>query len=166
LIPLLLLLLPLLEIATFVIVGGAIGVLPTIGLVIASAVLGMVLLRISGVGALARAQTEVQSGRDPGQHLARAGMIAVAAVLLLIPGFLTDIIALLLLIPAVRALIWRMLKSRMAVSGRFASFGNGASAQWSANTRDSGRGPVIDLDEEDYSRQANPKSPWRIEKND
>lgn len=165
-IPIILLLLPLLEIATFVIVGGAIGVLPTIALVVASAVLGAVLLRISGVGALARAQAELQAGRDPGQHLARAGMVAVAAVLFLIPGFLTDLIGLLLLIPPVRALIWRVLKGRIAVSGRFASFGDGVSTGWPGKPDGKGRGPVIDLDEEDFSRDPNQSSPWRIEKSD
>lgn len=166
-IALLLLLLPLLEIAVFVIVGGAIGVLPTIALVIASAVLGAALLRLSGVGALARAQIELQAGRDPGPHLARAGAMALAAVLFLIPGFLTDLLGLLLLVPSVRAFAWRVVKRRVAVSGSFATFGDGGSARPSDGPRAGGaRGPIIDLDEDDYSRSANPSSPWRIEKPD
>jgi UPF0716 protein FxsA len=125
LIPILLLALPLLEIATFVVVGSAIGVLPTLGLVLASSVLGAVLLRTGGLGALARAQAELQAGRDPGQHVVGAVMTVVAAVLLLIPGFLTDVVALLLLVPGVRGFVWRRLKSRIAVSGNFTTFRGG-----------------------------------------
>jgi UPF0716 protein FxsA len=164
LIPILLLALPLLEIATFVVVGSAIGVLPTLGLVLASFVLGAVLLRTGGLGARARAQAELQAGRDPGQHVVGAVMTVVAAVLLLIPGFLTDVVALLLLVPGVRGFVWRRLKSRIAVSGNFTTFRGGfGQTRWSGD-RTQARGPVVDLDEADYSRGPNPDSPWRIGK--
>jgi UPF0716 protein FxsA len=166
LIPLFLLALPLLEIATFVIVGSQIGVLATIGLVLASVVLGMVLLRTQGVGALARAQAELQAGRDPGAHIVNAVMTVVAAILLLVPGFLTDIAGLLLLVPVVRHLAWRALKSRIAVSRRFATFQGGfGSTRWSGG-RSADRGPVVDLDATDYSKGGNPQSPWRLNKRD
>lgn len=166
-IALFLLALPLLEIATFVIVGSQIGVLATIGLVLASFVLGMLLLRTQGVGALARAQSELQAGRDPGAHVVNAVMTVVAAILLLVPGFLTDIAGLLLLVPAVRHLAWRLLKSRIAVSGRFATFQGGfGSTRWSGG-RSADRGPVVDLDANDYSKgSGNPQSPWRLDKRD
>lgn len=164
--PLILLALPLLEIATFVIVGNTIGVLPTLGLVLASFVLGMVMLRTQGVGALSRAQTELQLGRDPGPHVVSAVMVLFAGVLLLIPGFLTDIVGLLLLVPAVRQLTWRLLKSRIAVSSRFATFRGGfGSTRWSGG-RTPERGPVVDLDEGDYSKGGDPQSPWRLDKRD
>ncbi len=166
LIPLILLLLPLLEIATFVLVGSEIGVLATIGLVLLSAVLGMFLLRTQGVSALARAQLDLRAGSDPGPQLVKAVMTVVAAVLLLIPGFLTDAVAILLLIPAVRSAVWRLLKGRLAASGRFASFEGGfGSTRWSGG-RPAGRGNVIDLDEDDYSRDGNPGSPWRLNKDE
>lgn len=165
-IPIFLLALPLLEIAAFVVVGSAIGVLGTIGLVLASSVLGIVLLRTRGVGSLARAQAELRAGRDPGEHVIGAVMTVVAAILLLIPGFLTDILALLLLIPGVRGLVWRRLKGRIAVSGDFATFRSGfGGTQWSGN-RSTDRGPVVDLDQTDYSRNGNPESPWRIGKDE
>lgn len=160
------LILPLLEIATFVIVGSKIGVLATIGLVLASAVLGIVLLRTQGTGALAHAQAELQARRDPGPHLVKGAIIVVAAILLLIPGFLTDIIGLLLLIPAVRSIAWRFLKRRIAVSNRFTIFrGDFGSTRWSGGGPTE-RGPVIDLDEQDYARKPDPQSPWRLNKRD
>lgn len=169
-IALLLLAFPLIEIAMFVIVGQAIGVFPTIGLVLASFVLGVVLLRTQGIGALARAQAELQAGRDPGAHMVGAVMTVVAAILLIIPGFVTDIFALLLMIPGVRQLVWHRLRSRIAVSGSFAGFrGTSGSTRWSGN-RSRDRGPVVDLDESDYSRKPDPSgkpdpnSPWRLGK--
>jgi UPF0716 protein FxsA len=165
LVPLILLALPLLEIATFVIVGSQIGVLATIGLVLASFVLGMVLLRTQGVGALAKAQAELQAGRNPGAHIVNAVMTVVAAILLLVPGFLTDMAGLLLLVPTFRHLAWRLLRRRIAVS-RFATFQGGfGSTRWSGG-RSADRGPVVDLDATDYTTDGNPQSPWRIDKRD
>lgn len=152
--PLILLLLPLVEIAGFVIVGSQIGVLWTIVLVLASSVAGASLLRYQGFGVIRRMQAEVQAGRDPGREIAHGAMILLAAVLLLIPGFVTDIFGLLLFIPAVRELAWRFLKRRVDVTTGFVFTGNGGPG--------SGRGRVIDLDERDYSsRPDKPDSPWK-----
>lgn len=153
-IPLFLLLLPLIEIAGFVLVGRQLGVLPTLGLVIAGCVAGSILLRIQGFGALNRIRKELEAGRDPGRELAHGATILVAGVLLLIPGFFTDIIGLLLFIPPVRDLVWRFLKSRVAFTTDFRGMRGGFS-------RGPGRGKTIDLDEEDFSRAPNPDSPWR-----
>jgi UPF0716 protein FxsA len=152
--PLILLLLPLVEIAGFVIVGSQIGVLWTIALVLASSVAGASLLRYQGFGVIKRMQAEVQAGRDPGREIAHGAMILLAAVLLLIPGFVTDIFGLLLFIPPVRELAWRFLKRRVDVTTGFVFTGNGGAG--------SGRGRVIDLDEGDYSsRPDKPDSPWK-----
>jgi len=159
-IPLLLLLLPLLEIAGFVIVGREIGALATVGLVILSSIAGSLLLRHQGFGVMARVRTEMDAGRDPSRPLAHGAMIVLAAILLIIPGFITDIFAILLLLPPVRDLAWRALKSRIVT---VTSFGGG----FSARRRDK----VIDLDDTDYSRDDYPNrpdhnSPWRRLKND
>ena len=87
LIPIALIALPLLEIATFVAVGSQIGVLATVGLVILTTVLGGALLRIQGFGVLGRIREEVEAGRTPGRELAHGVMIVLAGVLLLLPGF-------------------------------------------------------------------------------
>lgn len=164
--PLLLLILPLLEIAGFVIVGSKIGVLATLGLVLAAAVLGIALLRSQGRGALSRAQAELRAGRDPSPHLVGAAATVVAAVLLIVPGFLTDILGLLLLVPAVRVSLWRLVRGRVVMSGSFAAFRGGfGSTRWSG-TRNSGQDRVIDLDASDFSRGANPESPWRLDRRD
>lgn len=153
-IPLLLLALPFVEIAGFVVVGSQIGVLATLALVIASGVLGAILLRIQGFGVMARISREFDAGGDPGRELAHGAMVLVAGVLLLIPGFVTDIVGLLLFLPPVRDLAWRFLKSRISVSGvRFGGF-----AQPGAARR---RGKTIDLDADDYSHAPKPDSPWR-----
>ena len=117
-IPLFLLALPFLEIAGFVIVGRQIGVLPTLGLVVASGMLGAILLRIQGFGVMTRIRKELDAGRDPSRELANGVMILLAGVLLLIPGFVTDIIGLLLFLPPVRELAWRFLKGRVVRFGR------------------------------------------------
>ncbi|RUV90383.1 membrane protein FxsA [Mesorhizobium sp. M1A.F.Ca.IN.022.07.1.1] len=160
-IPLFLLLLPLLEIAGFVIVGREVGALATIGLVILSTIAGSLLLRHQGFGVMARVRTEMDAGRDPSRQLAHGAMIVLAALLLIIPGFITDIVAILLLLPPMRDLAWRLLKNRIVMATSFSS-------GFSARRRDR----VIDLDDSDFSRQDDYKrgpdhnSPWRRLKDD
>ena len=156
--PLLFLALPLLEIAGFVIVGRQIGALATVGLVLTSTIAGSLLLRRQGLGAMRRIQAEIDAGNDPGRQLAHGAMLVLAAILLIVPGFLTDIFAILLLLPPVRDFAWRVLKSRVTIMGNFgmSGFGN--------DPRRRERGPVIDLDDDDYSRDGgkpDPASPWR-----
>ena len=160
LLPLFLLALPLMEIAGFVIVGREVGALATVGLVLASSIAGVLLLRHQGFGVMARVRAEMDAGHDPSRHLAHGAMIVVAAILLIIPGFITDILAILLLLPPVRDFAWRLLKSRIVMA---TSFSSGFSARRRNN--------VIDLDDSDYSRDDYPdrpdhNSPWRRLKND
>lgn len=164
-IPLFLLALPFLEIAGFVIVGRQIGVLYTLALVIGAGVLGAVLLRIQGFGVMARIRRELDAGGDPGREVAHGAMILLAGVLLLIPGFVTDIIGLLLFLPPVRDVAWRFLKGRVSISAR--GFGGFArpGARSSARPYDRRGGKTIDLDADDYSSGPDggprPDSPWR-----
>nr|WP_165779760.1 FxsA family protein [Mesorhizobium sanjuanii] len=157
LLPLFLLALPLLEIAGFVVVGRQVGALATVGLVLASSVAGMLLLRHQGFGVMARVRAEMDAGRDPSRQLAHGAMIVLAAILLIIPGFITDIFAVLLLLPMVRDLAWRLLKGRIVVATDFGAGG----------FRTRPRDKVIDLDDGDYSRGDDYKrgpdhnSPWR-----
>jgi UPF0716 protein FxsA len=154
--PLLLLALPLLEIAGFVVVGRQIGALATVGLVIASTVAGSMLLRHQGFGVMRRVQAELDAGHDPSRQLAHGALVFLAALLLIIPGFITDIAALLLLLPPVRDLAWRAVGRRIAVFGHFSGFGR------SGDFRERRRDATIELDEGDFSRTgAKPDSPWR-----
>jgi UPF0716 protein FxsA len=155
LLPLLFVAIPISEIALFVVVGGRIGVLPTIGLVVLSAVAGSILMRWQGMKALARIQKELAADRVPGKELVQGVMILLAGLLLMMPGFLTDMLGLLLFIPPVRDAVWRFLSSRVNVQ----TFGTGF-AQHGARRSEPG---VVDLDEDEYRREGNPDSPWSIE---
>ncbi|MER9319786.1 membrane protein FxsA [Mesorhizobium sp. M0659] len=160
--PLFLLALPLLEIVGFVIVGREVGALATVGLVLASGIAGVLLLRHQGFGVMARVRAEMAGGGDPSRQLAHGAMIVVAAILLIIPGFITDIIGLLLFLPPVRDLAWRRLKGRIVVATDFTAGG----------FRGRSRDKVIDLDDGDYSREddfnrgPDHNSPWRRLKDD
>lgn len=99
---LILLAVPVIEIALFIEVGGLIGTWPTVGIVILTALAGSVMLRRQGLQALASAQQRIASGEAPGQLLADGAMIIFAGALLLTPGFFTDVVGFLLLVPGVR----------------------------------------------------------------
>lgn len=150
LLPIVLIALPLIEIAGFAFVGSLIGVLPTVALVIATTILGAVLLRIQGFGALTRIRTTLEAGGAPGRDVVHGLMIALAGLLLVIPGFFTDLTGLLLFIPPVRELVWRFLKSRIVVVD--AGFGG------VHGFRRDGPG-TIDLDADDFTRKDNPPGP-------
>jgi UPF0716 protein FxsA len=153
LLSLLLLALPLIEIAVFVEVGRQIGVLPTIALVVLSGIAGCILLRIQGFGILARIRQQIEAGQDPSRELAHGVMVVVAGILLLIPGFVTDILGILLFIPPVRDFGWRLIKSRITVIDNFGVGGRRSSR--------GDNGKIIDLDDSEFSRGSNPQSPGR-----
>lgn len=100
---LLLMLWPLVEIAVFVQVVDWIGVLDALALMVAISVCGAWLVKRQGVGALARMRAELDDGRVPTGPMTDGGLLAVAGMLLLIPGFVTDALGLVLLVPPVRA---------------------------------------------------------------
>lgn len=105
-------LLPLIEIVLFFTVGGWIGLWPTLVLVLAMAVLGSWILRVRGGMALADLRRSLDEFRDPAEPVAHGGLILLAGLLLLIPGFLTDLIGLTLLIRPARNLAVRLLAGR------------------------------------------------------
>jgi len=152
----LLLALPLAEIAGFVIVGRMVGVWATLALVMLTSLLGLLILRRQGLQMLRGLSSEGQQGRLPGESVINGAMIVVAGLLLLLPGFVTDIIGLALFLPPVRHLLWRTIGRRIVVvdSGS-RSYGP------SAKTSREPEGRVVDLDEEDFQRQPNPSSPWK-----
>ena len=153
----LILLMPLAEIAGFVLVGRAIGVWSTLGLVVLTSVVGILLLRAQGFQMLRQLSSEGREGRVPGDTIVHGAMIVVAAFLLLIPGFITDIVGLALFIPAVRRLIWSAVGRRIVVSSSAYSRSYHYEAGFDPQTR---RGPVVDLEDDDFQREPNPSSPW------
>jgi len=95
-------LVPLLEIGLFIEIGSAIGALPTIGLIILTAVIGVALIRLQGLLTLARIREKLDQDEIPATDLIEGLMLLVAAVLLLTPGFFTDTVGFLILVPALR----------------------------------------------------------------
>jgi UPF0716 protein FxsA len=99
------LIVPPVEIGLFVVVGSRIGIWPTMGIVLLTAMLGANLVSRQGRGVMARLQAEFAAGQFPGTTLAHGAMILIAGALLLTPGFLTDLIGFSLMIPQVREAI-------------------------------------------------------------
>jgi UPF0716 protein FxsA len=117
---LLFLLVPVLEIYLLIKVGGLIGALPTVFLVVFTAVLGALLLRAQGFATLARVREALAAGEVPALQMLEGMVLLVSGALLLTPGFFTDTLGFLCLVPAVRQrLIMSVLKrSGIVVTGR------------------------------------------------
>jgi UPF0716 protein FxsA len=103
--------LPVLEVAAIVEVSRWIGPTATFLLLAAQAVFGAFLIRTQSLAAGRRIMRALQDGTPPEEPLLDSGAIALAGVLFMIPGFISDIPALALLLPAARRLIWRALSS-------------------------------------------------------
>jgi UPF0716 protein FxsA len=108
---------PLLEIGLFVQVGSRIGAVPTIALVVLTAACGVLLLRWQGLMTLMRARGRMQQGQMPAQEMAEGIMLAFAGALLLTPGFFTDTVGFVLLLPGCRRALFGALGKRVFVGG-------------------------------------------------
>jgi UPF0716 protein FxsA len=105
-------LVPIAELAVIIQVGEAIGVWWTIGLLIADSVLGSLLMRSQGRAVWRRFTASVQGGRVPGREVLDGALVLAGGALLLTPGFLSDILGALLLLPPTRAVARRLLVRR------------------------------------------------------
>lgn len=114
---LLLLGLPLIEIALFVIVGGWIGLWPTLALVVLAAAGGILIVRLQGIRAMDDLRRSFETAGDPARPLAQGAMILLAGLLLVLPGFFTDAVGLLLLLPPVRNAVLRRMRGRVQTQG-------------------------------------------------
>lgn len=137
-----LLCIPIAEIAVLIQVGDAIGIGWTLALIVLSGVLGASLMRRQGLKVLAETQRKLDRGEHPVGEMFDGLCVLMAGTLLLIPGFLTDIVGLLLFIPPVRLLLGTLLlrallrsRARVWVNGVEMGPGGG---------RHGGRGAVID----------------------
>ena len=110
-----LVLLPFLEIAGFIWVGGQIGILATLAAIVLTAIAGMLIIRWQGVGLILDSRAMMARGEVPAKVFAEAMMLALAGLLLVIPGFVTDAVGLLLLIPPVRSALYGLLSRNMVV---------------------------------------------------
>jgi len=107
---------PLIEIGLFIQVGGLIGLWPTLALVLLTAAVGSWQLRAQGLATLARARQQLDRGELPTRELFDGFCLVIAGALLLTPGFMTDVIGLVLFVPAVRDALRRFLANRMATA--------------------------------------------------
>lgn len=94
--------LPFLEIAGFVWLGGKLGVFLTLAWVIGAMLAGLALLRHTGLQAVGRLRAALAEGKEPGHSIIDAACFAAAAILLIIPGFVSDALAGILMLPATR----------------------------------------------------------------
>lgn len=107
---------PIIEIALFIQVGGLIGLWPTLALVMLGSLLGVAVIRGQSVNALAQVQRSMAEMRDPSQFMAHGMLTMIAGFLLILPGFFTDILGLLLLIRPLREAIMRKMSQRVRMT--------------------------------------------------
>ncbi len=154
---LLLVVAPLVELYVIIQVAQVIGGWETIALLIVESAIGAWLLKRQGLATLARISEALDAGRVPGKELVDGFCILVAGSLMLAPGFLTDIIGYLLLIPPTRAVVRRVLLKRFQAGtyGRFFTMaGSGGGARWVGTFR---AGGVMDTTGHDATPRPRPE---------
>jgi UPF0716 protein FxsA len=109
---------PLVELAVIVQVAGAVGALNTIGLLIAVSLVGAWLAKREGLITLRRIQLALGRGEIPSREVADGALILMAGALMIAPGFISDVVALLLLFPPTRAVIRPVVVRSLAKRGR------------------------------------------------
>ena len=112
-------LIPLVEIYLLIKLGQNFGAITSILLVIFTGILGAYLARMEGLRTLFRIQETMREGRMPGEELLDALLIAIAGLVLITPGFITDVVGFLLLFPFTRMLAKNWLKERMIAKSKF-----------------------------------------------
>lgn len=117
--------LPIVEIVVLIKVGAAIGALNTIGLLVLSALIGTALVRAQGTATLGRVQDSLARDIFPAKAMFDGICLLVAGFLFLVPGFVSDAIGLLLILPPVRTLLRRLIWQRLSHGGETRVWING-----------------------------------------
>ncbi len=108
---------PIADLYLIVRVAGGIGVPETILLLIGISVVGAWLARVAGLGVLNRLQRTVRAGKVPSAELVDGGLVLFAGALMITPGFISDVLAILLLLPPTRAVARTVILSRIQARG-------------------------------------------------
>ena len=149
---------PIVEIVVFIEIGGRIGPWWTVGLVLLTALVGTALLRAQGLAVLASARSTVDRGGFPVREVLDGVCLLLAGAFLLTPGFVTDAVGGLLLVPPFRRALQYWALARLRASGRIRT---GAGEAWSGRDRSTvveGEFTVEDGDEkEDAERDGQPR---------
>lgn len=143
---LLFLAIPLVELYLFLTVGSEIGLLPTLAVIFLTGVAGAALARAQGLKALARYRETMAAGRVPHETVIEGLLIFVAGALLLLPGFFTDLVGFLLLLPPVRRLAQHRLEASLRDRFRVVSTSTGGAPPPQRQARDGG--DVINVEAE------------------
>ena len=143
------LIIPIIEIYLLIKVGEIIGALPTIILVVLTAVIGAGLLRQQGLSTLARFQQNLSTGKLPAQELVEGILLAVGGALLMTPGFVTDTIGFLCLIPFSRKFIAATIikNSTMKMTSKMGGFTQDEA--WQQNHADVFEGEYTEITDKD-----------------
>lgn len=102
------------EMATFLWVGSQIGFPWALGIALVTAVIGSILVSRAGISVIQRIQERSRQGRLPGRELSDGAVVLVAGAFLISPGFITDMLGFLLLVPGVRGMVYRQVSSRLS----------------------------------------------------
>jgi UPF0716 protein FxsA len=141
---------PIVELAVIIQVGQLIGLWPTLALLVADSILGSVLMRSQGRAAWRSFNAAIGSGRPPAREVLDGVLVIFGGALLLTPGFATDILGLLLLIPPTRAVVRRLLvrrfAGRMVASATSAAFARGRPSRGPAGYDVEGTATEVDAD--------------------
>ena len=147
---LLFILIPLLEIWLFIMLGGFIGVYPTLFIILLTAILGTFLVKTQGINVLKEIQSKFNELKNPTESIVHGAMILFAGALLLTPGFFTDTIGFLLLLPKVRKATFFWLKNKVNLVKYSSSEESG-----------SDKNKYSDIEVTDYKEvEPEEKSPW------
>ena len=126
------------EISAFIVIGSGVGVLLTILGVFVTAMVGLSLLKSQGRAVMGTLRAEIAQGRPPMKSVADSIGLLCGAVLMLLPGYVTDAIGLLMFVPGIRTVGGLWLASRLGKSARFTSYASAAQSQ--TNSTDAGFG--------------------------
>lgn len=157
---------PIFEMYLLIVVGSHIGALPTIGLVVLTATIGLWLLRLEGMATLMRLQERLNQGEIPGQELLEGVMLLVGGALLLTPGFFTDTIGFVCLLPGLRKPIAEWMINRGMI-GAIGSVRMGGAQTWSNGRngpQNQDSGTTIDGEFEDQTPHQRPPPDKEIDK--
>ncbi len=113
---------PIIEIAVFMQVGNILGFWPTLSIVILTAWFGAKNVRQQGLSTMQSVQHKMHSGEVPSNEIITSFLLLVAGVLLITPGFITDALGLLLLVPSIRGALLSNVQQHMTTSPKGASF--------------------------------------------
>ena len=108
---LLIIIVPIIEIYLFIKVGSQIGAFSTISLILLTAIIGVIYVRYEGFNTLKSAITQLLKNEIPFYEIVSGAFLAVAAFLLILPGFMTDLIGLLIIFPPTRKLFFKKITS-------------------------------------------------------